>query len=201
MDSGFDSASKLRCAPFGAHGRGAEFAWTIGDSALGRVLVAGSERGIAFIAFGDSDRVLERELRGDFPEAALHRDAEAFHRGETFRRDAEAMRSAAHAITAFLSGKMPVPQLALEVRGTPFQLRVWNALRAIPSGTTLAYGALARRIGRPEAPRAVGAAVGANPVSILIPCHRAVAADGSLHNYRWGLERKRRLLELEAASL
>ncbi|HEY6420037.1 MAG TPA: methylated-DNA--[protein]-cysteine S-methyltransferase [Candidatus Binataceae bacterium] len=182
------SNSDLRLAPFGPRGRGAEFAYTIVDSALGRMLVAGTARGISFIAFGESDRVLKRELRGDFPEAALHRNGEA-------------LRSAAGAIAAFLLGRAPMAPLTLDVRGTPFQLRVWNGLRAIPSGTTLSYGALARKVGNPRAPRAVGAAVGANPVSILIPCHRAVAADGSLHNYRWGLERKRRLLELEAAAV
>jgi O-6-methylguanine DNA methyltransferase len=89
--------------------------------------------------------------------------------------------------------------MPLDVAGTPFQRAVWDELCAIPTGATRAYGELARRIGRADAPRATGAAVGANPVSILIPCHRALASDGSLHNYRYGLARKRMLLELEGA--
>ncbi len=93
----------------------------------------------------------------------------------------------------------PFPTLPLDVIGTPFQRPVWDELCAIPLGPTCSYGEMARRISRPEAPRAVGAAVGANPVSILIPCHRALARDGSLHNYRYGIERKRRLLLLEGA--
>lgn len=93
-----------------------------------------------------------------------------------------------------------MPILPLDIAGTAFQRRVWDELCAIPAGATRSYGEIARRIGHPEAPRAVGAAVGANPVSILIPCHRALAADGSLHNYRYGLERKRRLLEIEGVA-
>jgi O-6-methylguanine DNA methyltransferase len=86
----------------------------------------------------------------------------------------------------------------MDIRGTPFQFAVWDQLRAIPAGETRSYSEIARRIGRPRAIRAVGTANGANPVSIIIPCHRAIRASGHLGGYRWGLERKRKLLEIEA---
>lgn len=162
--------------------------YTIFSSPLGRVLIAATDRGIAWIGFGDSDDAALDEIRLDFTNPELDRDDRSLKRYSD-------------AIVAFLERRFSMPTLPLDIAGTAFQRRVWDELCAIPERTTRAYGEIARRIGRPDAPRAVGAAVGANPVSILIPCHRAVAADGSLHNYRYGLERKRMLLEIEGVPL
>jgi AraC family transcriptional regulator of adaptative response/methylated-DNA-[protein]-cysteine methyltransferase len=161
--------------------------YTIIESPLGRILIATTAKGIAWLGFGDSDGEALEEFRYDFADAELTRDDAALARY-------------AMPMLRFLERKAPFPTLPLDVIGTPFQRAVWDELCAIPSGVTRSYGEIARRIGRPDAPRATGAAVGANPVSILIPCHRALAGDGSLHNYRYGLARKRALLELEGAA-
>src|SRR5690348_16337541 len=170
--------------------RATDMNYTIFPSPLGSVLVAASERGITWMGFGDSDEDALAEIRIDFPMAELTRDG----RGSELRRYGDA-------IAAFLERRFSFPTLPLDLIGTPFQRRVWDELCEIPHGTTRSYGEIARRVGRPDAPRAVGAAVGANPVSILVPCHRAVAADGSLHNYRYGIERKRALLDIEGVPL
>ena len=160
--------------------------YTIVESPLGRILIAATRDGIAWLGFGDTDAEALEEFRYDFVDAEITRD------------DA-ALACYATPLLKFLEGKAPFPALPLDVIGTPFQREVWDELCAIAPGTTRSYGDIAKRIGRPDAPRATGAAVGANPVSILIPCHRALASDGSLHNYRYGLARKRALLELEGA--
>lgn len=151
------------------------------------MLIAATPKGIGWLGFGDSDQQAIGEIRSDYPDIELTLD------------DAACARYA-QPIMKFLERKAPFPTLPLEVIGTPFQRSVWDGLCAIPAGQTLSYGELARRIGKSDAPRATGAAVGANPVSILIPCHRALASDGSLHNYRYGLARKRMLLEIEGAT-
>jgi AraC family transcriptional regulator, regulatory protein of adaptative response / methylated-DNA-[protein]-cysteine methyltransferase len=161
--------------------------YTISQTPLGHMLIATTFKGIGWLGFGASDAQAIEEIRRDFPEIELKRD------------DAACARYAMP-LSKFLDRKAPFPALALDVVGTAFQRAVWDELCAIPVGATRAYGEIARRIGRPDAPRATGAAVGANPVSILIPCHRALASDGSLHNYRYGLARKRMLLELEGAT-
>jgi AraC family transcriptional regulator of adaptative response/methylated-DNA-[protein]-cysteine methyltransferase len=161
--------------------------YTIIESPLGCILIAATTKGIAWLGFGDSDDEAVEEFRYDFADAELA------------RHDA-ALARYAMPLLEFLDRKAPFPALPLDVIGTPFQRAVWDELCAIPTGATRCYGDIARRIGRPDAPRATGSAVGANPVSILIPCHRALASDGSLHNYRYGLARKRTLLELEGAT-
>jgi AraC family transcriptional regulator of adaptative response/methylated-DNA-[protein]-cysteine methyltransferase len=161
--------------------------YAIIQSPLGRMLIATTAQGIGWLGFGDSDQQAIGEIRSDFPDIELIGDNAAVARY-------------APPILEFLDRKAPFPAVALDVIGTPFQRAVWDELCAIPAGATRSYGDIARRIGRPDAPRATGAAVGANPVSILIPCHRALASDGSLHNYRYGLARKRMLLELEGAA-
>ena len=161
--------------------------YTIVQSPLGRMLIAATDRGIGWLGFGDSDAKAIDEIRADLSEAELSRDNTACVRYVT-------------PLLKFLERKASFPALPLDVTGTSFQRAVWDELCAIPTGATRSYGEIARRIGRADAPRATGAAVGANPVSILIPCHRALAADGSLHNYRYGLWRKQKLLEIEGAS-
>jgi AraC family transcriptional regulator of adaptative response/methylated-DNA-[protein]-cysteine methyltransferase len=170
---------------YGPGGAGAEIAYSIVDSTLGRLITAGTHHGLCFAAMGDSDRALIAELRADYPRASI-------------RRDDSLAGPWARAIAKYLDGRSPMPTPPLDIRGTPFQFAVWEQLRAIPRGETRSYSEIARRIGRPRAIRAVGTANGANPVSIVIPCHRALRTSGHLGGYRWGLERKRRILELEA---
>ncbi len=174
-------------------GRKTEIAYSIVDSALGRLLVAGTRRGICFAAMGDSDRRLVAELRADHPRASI-RIADPVR-----SRDDLSVGKWAHAIADYIAGRSAMPTPPMDIRGTPFQFSVWDQLRAIPAGQTRSYTEIARRIGRPRAVRAVGTANGANPISIVIPCHRAIRASGHLGGYRWGLERKRKLLEMEAA--
>ncbi|NTU81786.1 MAG: methylated-DNA--[protein]-cysteine S-methyltransferase [Chloroflexales bacterium] len=162
-----------------------QIAYAIFDSPFGRVLAAATERGLCLVGLGEDDAALEAELRADYPRAAL-------------RRDDGALAGAAEALAAYLAGHGPCADLPLDAPGTPFQRRVWAALCAIPCGETRTYGQIAEGLGMGRgAARAVGAACGANPVSLVIPCHRAVGSDGKLHGFRWGIERKRRLLELE----
>ena len=174
----------IAAASWGPHGRGAEIAYTIVDSPFGRMLVAVTERGICALSVHQPDETQESELRRDFRDAAI-------------RRDDDAARPAAEAVLRYLRGDASGCEVPLDVRATPFQLRVWQELCAIPLGATRSYGEIAARIGRPSAARAVGHAVGANPVSILIPCHRARGSDGSLTGYRWGLAVKEKLLAFE----
>lgn len=156
-------------------------------SPLGLVLAARGERGLCWLGLGDDPAALEAELRADLPGAAA-------------RRDDAALAGEAAAILAYLGGRGPCAGLPLDLGGTPFQRRVWGALRAIPYGETRTYGQIAAALGLPPgAARAVGAAGGANLVSLLVPCHRAVGADGTLRGFRWGLWRKAALLELERA--
>jgi AraC family transcriptional regulator, regulatory protein of adaptative response / methylated-DNA-[protein]-cysteine methyltransferase len=177
--------NNMNDSSYGPGGDGAEIAYSTVDSALGRLIVAGTRHGLCFAAMGDSDRVIISELRTDYPKASI-------------RRDDALAGPWARAIATYLAGRSPMPPLPLDIRGTPFQFSVWEQLRKIPRGETRSYSEIARRIGRPRAIRAVGTANGANPVSIVIPCHRALRASGHLGGYRWGLERKRRILELEA---
>jgi AraC family transcriptional regulator of adaptative response/methylated-DNA-[protein]-cysteine methyltransferase len=167
-------------------GRGAEISYTIVDSPFGRMLVAVTARGICALSMHESDEWQESELRRDFREAKI-------------TRDDGAARPAVEAVLRYLRGETARCDVPLEVSGTPFQLSVWRELCAIPEGATRSYGEIAARIGRPSAARAVGHANGSNPVSILIPCHRAIGADGKLTGYRWGLEIKKKLLAFEHA--
>ena len=155
--------------------------FAIGASALGRLLVARSERGVCAILPG-GDAV---ELRSRFPDAELIGD------------DAGLALELA-AIAAFVDRPQRGLDLPLDAHGDDFQQRVWNALRDIPAGVTASYGDIARRIGEPRAARDVAAACAANPLAVAIPCHRVIKSDGSLSGYRWGVARKRVLLAREA---
>jgi AraC family transcriptional regulator, regulatory protein of adaptative response / methylated-DNA-[protein]-cysteine methyltransferase len=186
--------NSTKVSSYGPGGDGAEIAYAIVDSALGRLLVAGTRRGICFAAMAETDRTLVAELRGDYPRATI--------------RVADPNRSEdcpighwANALAEYIAGRSKLPAPPMDIRGTPFQFAVWEQLRAIPAGETRSYSEIARLIGRPGAVRAVGTANGANPVSIIIPCHRAIRASGHLGGYRWGLERKRQLLDMEASRL
>ena len=171
-------------AVWGPRGRGAEISYTIVDSPFGRMLVAVTAWGICALSVHQSDEWQQSELHRDFREAKIIRD------------DAAAC-TAAEAVLRYLRGETARCEVPLDVRGTPFQLSVWRELCAIPEGATRSYGEIAARIGRPSAARAVGHANGSNPVSILIPCHRAIGTNGKLTGYRWGLETKKKLLAFE----
>jgi AraC family transcriptional regulator of adaptative response/methylated-DNA-[protein]-cysteine methyltransferase len=159
--------------------------YAIGRSSLGRILVAASEKGITAVYLGNDPDALVRELKDDFPRASLIGGDRAFE-----KIVAKVVRLVETPDAAF--------DLPLDVRGTAFQHRVWQALREIPIGTTATYGEIAKRIGRPNAVRAVGTACGANRISVVIPCHRVVRNDGLLSGYRWGVERKKALIAREA---
>ena len=163
-------------------------AYTIVDSPVGRLLVAATERGICSIKLGDSDAALEGALRREFRDAA---------------RDTPPgpLKEWIDALLAHLTGARPRLELPVEVRGTPFQQRVWDALRLIPIGSTRSYTEVARAIGRPRAVRAVAQACAMNPVALVVPCHRVVRQSGDLGGYRWGVKRKALLLEGERAAV
>ena len=157
----------------------------IRDTSLGCVLVAISDKGVCSILLGDTRAALTRELQGRFPRAQLTRD-DARLRAELAR------------VLAFIERPAARLDLPLDLTGTAFQMRVWRALTKIPSGKTASYAEVARRIDAPKAFRAVAQACGANPIALAIPCHRVVRNDGALSGYRWGVARKRALLEREA---
>jgi methylated-DNA-[protein]-cysteine S-methyltransferase/AraC family transcriptional regulator of adaptative response/methylated-DNA-[protein]-cysteine methyltransferase len=163
---------------------GETISFTVGESALGQILVARSATGIIAILIGGETAELEADLAARFPEARLARDDAAI------REDlAKVMR--------FLETPAAGLDLSLDLRGTPFQRRVWEALRLIPAGTTTTYTAIAHDLDAPKAVRAVATACAANPIALAVPCHRVVRSDGNLAGYRWGIERKRVLLNRE----
>jgi AraC family transcriptional regulator, regulatory protein of adaptative response / methylated-DNA-[protein]-cysteine methyltransferase len=156
----------------------------IGDTSLGLVLVAISPKGVCSILIGDERAALARDLQGRFAGAELIRD------------DARLRRELAK-VRAFITTPATGLDLPLDLTGTDFQKRVWRALAKIPSGSTASYADVARRIDAPRSFRAVAQACGANPIALAIPCHRVVRTDGALSGYRWGVARKRVLLERE----
>ena len=164
--------------------RRAAIRYALADCALDRVLVAATPRGVCAVFFGDGDRALEAALAAEFPHAEP-------------RRDDDAPAAAVAEIVARLEGAPADEDIPLDVRATAFQARVWRALCGIPRGETRSYADIAAQIGAPGAARAVGSACAANPASLLIPCHRAMRSDGGLGGYRWGIERKARLLAME----
>lgn len=167
-------------------GKGSRIHFATGSCSLGRILVASTERGVAAITFGEDDAALVHDLEARFPNAALVPAEPSF--GATLAAVVDAVETPARGL-----------DLPLDVRGTAFQSRVWQALREIPPGTTASYASIAERIGKPKAVRAVAAACAANPLAFAIPCHRAIRSDGGLAGYAWGIERKRTLLAREAA--
>jgi AraC family transcriptional regulator of adaptative response/methylated-DNA-[protein]-cysteine methyltransferase len=169
-----------------AGGANTQIRFAVGECDLGSILVAASERGICAIFMGDDPDALLRDLEDRFPRATL------------IGADAEFERTVAR-VVGFVQAPRLGLDLPLDVRGTVFQRRVWQALREIPAGAKTSYTELARRIGAPKAVRAVGHACAANPLAVAIPCHRVVRTDGSISGYRWGVERKRALLEREAS--
>jgi AraC family transcriptional regulator of adaptative response/methylated-DNA-[protein]-cysteine methyltransferase len=167
-----------------AGGAGTEIRFAVGECSLGSILVARSERGICSILLGDDPDALTRDLQDQFPQADLIGGDAGFEQ-------------LVSKVVGFVEEPALGLDLPLDVRGTAFQQRVWQALQKIPSGSTASYTDIARRIGSPKSVRAVAQACGANVLAVAIPCHRVVRNDGALSGYRWGVERKRALLERE----
>ena len=196
-DAGFGSPSRLyEKAPqqlgmtpgeYRRGGAGASIRFAVAPTSLGRMLVAATERGLCAVRFADNAAELERDLRHEFHAASLQRD------------DA-AMKKYVEPLLAAVSGENTTIDLPLDVRATAFQMKVWQKLRQIPSGETRSYSEVARAIGEPKAVRAVARACASNPVAIAVPCHRVVRRDGEESGYRWGIERKQKLLQAEKDS-
>jgi AraC family transcriptional regulator of adaptative response/methylated-DNA-[protein]-cysteine methyltransferase len=195
-DAGFGSSSRLyerapsqlgmTPATYRQGGAGMRVNYTIVDSLLGRLLVGATDRGISAVYLGESDARLEAALQKEYPRAEI-------------RRDRNGLDGWVSKILEHLRGREPNLDLPTDVQATAFQRRVWEEIRRIPYGTTRTYSQVARAIGQPEAVRAVARACATNPVSVVVPCHRVVRGDGKLAGYRWGLERKKALLEHESA--
>jgi AraC family transcriptional regulator of adaptative response/methylated-DNA-[protein]-cysteine methyltransferase len=197
-DAGFNSNGRFYAsAPrrlgmtptrFRAGGSGETVRFAVGQTSLGAILVAATERGIASIQFGDDPDLLLREFEAFFPNAQLVGDDQSFDR-----------------LVARVVGSVEDPSvgldLPLDIRGTAFQQRVWQALRDIPLGETASYSDIAMRLKMPKSVRAVAGACAANVIAVAIPCHRVIRIDGALSGYRWGIERKGALLEREAKSV
>jgi AraC family transcriptional regulator of adaptative response/methylated-DNA-[protein]-cysteine methyltransferase len=193
-DSGYNSNSRfyeksteilgMRPKNFRNGGTGATIRFAVGECSLGSVLVAASDKGVCAILLGDDPNELAQDLQNRFRKANFIGGDHAFER-----------------IVSQVVGFVEAPKLAcdlpLDIRGTAFQQRVWQALRKIPVGKTATYGEIAAKIGLPKAVRAVAGAIAANPIAVAIPCHRVIRTDGSLSGYRWGVARKRALLKKE----
>lgn len=193
-DAGFGSSSRLyeqagsrlgmTPATYGKGGSGATINYAISECSLGSLLVAATSKGVCSVKLGDSEIGLEADLKREFPAAQ-------------FERDEKQLKEAVRAVVDHLEGKSPHIDLPLDIQATAFQRQVWEQLREIPSGQTFSYSEVARAIGQEKAVRAVGRACATNPVALVIPCHRVIREDKSLGGYRWGLERKKELLEME----
>ena len=185
-----DGAAKLGMTParFRAGGAGEEIRWSLVDTALGTALVATTRRGVCMVELGADAGALEGKLRDEFPKATLQRVDAGRDEFLAPRLRAVAERLAGHAA-----------EVPLDLLGTAFQKKVWDALMKIPVGETRSYAELATELGHPRGARAVANACGRNKVAVLVPCHRVVRGDGSLGGYRWGLPVKQQLLQREAA--
>jgi AraC family transcriptional regulator of adaptative response/methylated-DNA-[protein]-cysteine methyltransferase len=192
--AGYGSASRLyekakdhlgmTPASYARGGKGALIAYSIVDSPLGRILAASTAKGVCAVYLSDDDKELVSELQSDFPEAEITKD------------DGGLAARVAKALTK-LDGREPSLELPLDLQATAFQWQVWQELCRIPAGETRSYGEIAQALGKSGAARAVGRACATNPVSLIIPCHRAIGSSGSLTGYRWGKERKKALLDRE----
>jgi AraC family transcriptional regulator of adaptative response/methylated-DNA-[protein]-cysteine methyltransferase len=202
-NAGFGSPSRayegaqlgMTPARFAEGGRGERIAWCAAPSAFGWVIVGVTERGLCWLALGGTKAEAEASLRAEFPAAELRRDAGLLRWVEMA---VASVRGSANSIQNQTGTEAPPQAITdLDLRGTAFQLRVWQALRKIPRGQTRSYGQLARELGDAKATRAVARACAANRVAVLVPCHRVVGASGALTGYRWGVERKRQMLRAE----
>ncbi len=195
-DAGFGSSSRLyelagahlgmTPATYGKGGKGATINYAIVNCSLGSLLVATTSKGVCSVKLGDSEAALAADLKKEFPAAVS-------------KRDDQSLSESVQRVVDHLAGKSAHIDLPLDIRATAFQRQVWEQLRAIPVGKTSSYSEVASAIGQRTAVRAVARACATNPVALVIPCHRVIREDQSLGGYRWGLERKKKLLEIERA--
>jgi AraC family transcriptional regulator of adaptative response/methylated-DNA-[protein]-cysteine methyltransferase len=193
-EAGYSSSSRfyesagptlgMKPAAWRRGGRGTSVRYSLSRSPFGHILIAATDKGVCFLALGDDEADLVQQLRAELPEAAMERDDDA-------------LADYQWAVFQYLTGATPHPQLPLDIRATAFQCRVWQLLQQIQPGQTRTYSDLAWELGDKNLTRAVARACATNPVSLLIPCHRVVRSTGHLAGYRWGLERKRKLLDME----
>lgn len=194
VDAGYNSSSRLyertsrelgmTPRQYRAGGKGVEIEYVVVPTALGNMLVAATQKGLCAVYFDPSTPKLKATLRAEYPAAQL-------------KPCGPRTAGWAERITQYIDGKAQALDLPVDVKGTAFQLRVWEYLRSIPAGQTRSYRDVAAAIGSPAAVRAVGSACGRNQVAVVVPCHRVLRSDGALGGYRWGLERKEKLLERE----
>ncbi len=196
--AGFGSSSRayegnqlgMTPARFAQGGKGEQIGFTTAPSPFGWMVVGSTARGLCWLSLAGTKTEAEATLRAEFPAATLRRDP-------SLSRLVDAALQSVRAGTSVFQNQKPVERV--DLRGTVFQLRVWQALRQIQRGETRSYSQLARELGIPNATRAVARACAANRVALVVPCHRVVGADGSLTGYRWGVERKKQLLKAERA--
>jgi AraC family transcriptional regulator of adaptative response/methylated-DNA-[protein]-cysteine methyltransferase len=199
-EAGFGSSSRLyerldtrlgmTPGEYRAGGRGVAISCASAETPLGLLMIGATDRGLCFVQFGDTPEQLLGMLRKEYPNAAIDDMTRPYPRQ---------LELWMNALTAHIAGFQQADELPLDVRGTAFQLRVWRYLQSIPSGDVRSYGEVAKGIGQPAATRAVARACASNRVAITIPCHRVVRGDGTLGGYKWGVERKRMLLDRERA--
>jgi AraC family transcriptional regulator, regulatory protein of adaptative response / methylated-DNA-[protein]-cysteine methyltransferase len=167
-------------------GQGTAIGFRTAETPVGVLLLAATGKGVCFVTLGDSGDEVENLLRAEYPRATIHRDDGRLSRWT-------------EAIVCELGGGPPQTDVPFELVGTDFQKRVWRAIRSIPRGETRSYGEVAESMGRPAAARAVAAACAANRIALIVPCHRVVRANGDAGGYRWGRDRKDRILQLESS--
>lgn len=193
-DAGFGSSSRLyekasenmgmSPAEYKKGGRGMKIDFTVTDCELGRILVARTIKGLCSVAFADDDKQLEADLRKEFPNAEIVKDAKV-------------LKNFVDQILKHLAGKSKRLDLPLDIQATAFQMQVWEVLRKIPYGETVTYSQIAEQLGDRNKVRAVARACASNKLALVIPCHRVIASNGKLSGYRWGVERKSKLLKTE----
>jgi AraC family transcriptional regulator of adaptative response/methylated-DNA-[protein]-cysteine methyltransferase len=200
--SGFGSSSRvyersdrelgMTPAQYMAGGKEVTITYVCTLSPLGRMMLGATDRGLCFLQFGESCEVLLETLRKEFSKATL----------EPMQRPAHAdLESWLAGLDGYLRGSQASLEMPVDVRATAFQLRVWDYLRGIPYGQVECYSGIAQKLGVPKSTRAVARAIASNPIALLVPCHRVIRNNGELGGYRWGMERKRALLEMEGLSV
>ncbi len=198
LEAGFGSTSRLygeaernigmTPTSYARGASGEEIYWTCGLTSIGQLLLAATEKGVCFAQFDEHADTLLQQLRTEFPNASVV-ESDAKHSSQ--------LHDWFRAIEQHLSQQRPLPELPLDLRGTAFQIKVWRFLQRMQSGQTLSYTALASGVDHPKAIRAAASACAANRIALLVPCHRILRGDGQLGGYRWGLQRKQKLLEME----
>ena len=173
-----------------AGGSGETLTWACRETVLGPILMAATDRGVCFAQFGEGCEPLLQQLRQEFPRAELQRYAE---------NSSHQLDRWIDALNDYIQNRQPRPELPLDLQGTAFQIKVWEFLLSLQEGDVVSYAELAQAIDKPKAVRAAASACGANRIAVLVPCHRILRGDGGLGGYRWGLERKRALLDAERA--